>query len=129
MVAGNWQYILLVGRIAKVAVCNGLIGQGNVVVFTTEAETLGWQLVDVGLCILLGGAVGLELAWNTIDRQVVVHQVEVASLDLVEQLVAGLANESIIVLAFNVDHELLVASLSALGEGHHSLESNGSLER
>ena len=56
----------------------------------------------------------LKLAWDAIDWEVIVHEVEEASLDLIEQLVSLLANEPIVVLALHVHHEFLVARLSAL---------------
>ena len=70
----------------------------------------------------------LQFAWNTVNWQVVVHEMEVASLDLIKQFVTSLTNESVIVLSLDVDDELFVAHFGTLGQSHHSLKSNGSLE-
>jgi hypothetical protein len=56
----------------------------------------------------------LKFAGDAIHRQVLVVQMEVASLDLFEHLVAKVANEAVIVLALDMDNEFLVSSLSAL---------------
>lgn len=57
----------------------------------------------------------LELAWDSVNGQVVVHEVEVAGLDLIEQLVTHLADESIVVLSLHVHDEFFVSGLSTLG--------------
>ena len=69
-----------------------------------------------------------QLSWYTVDGKVFVHQMEVAGLELFEQVVAELADESVIVLTLDVNNKLFVASLCTLRERHYSLESNGPLE-
>ena len=70
----------------------------------------------------------LQFTWDAVDGQVLVVEMEVAGLDLLEHLVAKLTNEAVIVLALDMDNEFLVAGLSALGQSHHFLKANVSLE-
>ena len=56
----------------------------------------------------------LKLAWYSVNRKIFVHQVEVACLDLFEHVIALLANEPIIILAFHVYHELFISIFRAL---------------
>ena len=60
--------------------------------------------------------------------QVLVHEMEIAGLDLFEHIISHLTNETIVIFTFDVDHELFIPLLSALRQGHNLLESNGSLE-
>lgn len=66
----------------------------------------------------------LQLAWDAVYGQVLIHQVEEAGLNLLEHVVTQLADEAVVVGAAHVDHELLVASLCALRESHHLLQSD-----
>jgi hypothetical protein len=54
--------------------------------------------------------------------------VEVAGLDVLEEFVAGVAGEAVVVLVLNVDNELEVAGLGRLSEGLDLLDSDGTLE-
>ena len=69
-----------------------------------------------------------KLTWHTINWQVLVVKMEVASLDLLEHLVAKVANEAVIVFTLDMNDKLFVASLSALRQSHHLLQANVSLE-
>lgn len=72
MISRRWKSILLFESVADWVVSR-LVGQGHIVVLTAETEALRWQLVNVGLGVLLRRAVGLQLAWNSVHWQVVVH--------------------------------------------------------
>ena len=125
MVASSGDLVVVVGCHALSGWC---VGKGLVVILVSQTEAVGRQLVLVGLSIGLGGAVLLQLAWNTVHGQVLVHQVEVASLDLFEHLVTEITDKAVVVLALDVDNEFFVAGLSALGQSHHFLKTNVSLE-
>lgn len=127
MVSGCRKCIILVSRTAKVLV-GRLVRQRLVRVLVAQSVTLRGHLVQVRFRVLLRSAVSLELASDSINWQVVVHEVEIACLDLVEKLVTHLTDESVVVFSFHVHDELLVAGLSTLGQSHDSLESDRSLE-
>ena len=114
-----WLSLVLVARL----VCEGLVE-----VFSSEAEAIGRGLVLLRLRVILRSAVLLQFTGYTIDGKVVVHQMEVAGLNLFEHVIPHLTYEPIIIFTLHVDHELFVSLLSALRQGHDLLESNRSLE-
>ena len=113
MASGSWQLIVVVWR-HVVCTRRCLISQRLVQIFATQSEAVRWELVLIGLRVLLRRAVLLEFAWNAIDGQVFIHQVEVAGLDLLKHVVTQLANEPIVVLAADVNDEFFVSGLRAL---------------
>ncbi len=119
--------VILIWSGAKVAL-GCLISLRLVEIFSAQTEAIGRQFLDASFRIILRCAVGLEFVRNAKDGQILVLQEEEAGLDLLEHFFAKLANESVIILALNVNHELFVARLCALRQGHHFLKSNRSLE-
>lgn len=125
VVAAGWQLIVVIGCrvLLRWGVCDWLVE-----ILTSESEAVGRKLVLVGLCIGLGGAMLLQFAWDAVNGQVLVVKMEVAGLNLLEHLIAKVTNKAVIVLALDMDNKFFVASLSALGQSHHFLKANVSLE-
>ena len=111
MIACCGQFIILIR-------CRIVRGRGRCVhkwlveILRTQAEAIGWNLVSAGLCIVFRSAMALQFSWHAEHWQVLVHQMEVASLDLFEHIITHFANEPIIVLSSDVNYEFFVACFS-----------------
>lgn len=116
------ELVVLIG--GCVARGGGSVSQRLIKVLATKAEAVRRDLVLAGLGVGLGSAMGLNLAWDTVDGEVLVHEMEETGLDLFEHIVALLADEAVIVFASDVDDELLVVGFGTLGESHHLLKAD-----
>ncbi len=101
---------------------------GLVDVFVVVAEGVGGCSLDVGLCIFFGGSVLVEAVRNVENRQVLVEQREVDGLDLDEQLLAVLADKAVVVLVFDVDHEVKVLIDGGAGKCADGVDLDRALE-
>lgn len=106
--------IIFIWSGAKVAFLRCLISLRLIEIFSTQTEAIGRQFLDASFHIILRSAVGLEFVWNAINGQILVLKEEEAGFDLLKHLLAKLANESVIIIALNVNHELFVTRLCAL---------------
>jgi len=84
-------------------------------VFTLVPATIRWHLFDSIFDLLFGCGKVLKVFCYIKYRQVLVHLVEIHSLDLQKKLVSFFADESVVVLVFHVDYKLHVFVLSATG--------------
>jgi len=57
-----------------------------------------------------------------------VHELEVASLDLLEELISQIADKSVIILRGDMHNEFVVAIFATLRQGFHVLDLDSSLE-
>lgn len=105
--------IILIWSGAKVAL-GCLFSLRLIKIFSAQTVAVRRQFLDLSFRIILRCAVGLQFAWDAKNGQILVLQEEETGLDLLEHLFAKLANESVIILALNVHHELLVTRLCAL---------------
>ena len=126
MVTSGGQFIIVIWH--SLVLVARLVSEGLVEVFSSEAEAIGRGLVLLRLRVILRSTVLLQFTGYTIDGKVVVHQMEVAGLDLLEHVVTKLADEAVVVFTFHMHDKFFVTGLSALGEGHHFLKSDRSLE-
>ena len=89
------------------------LSQGFVHVLITQQVAFRREFLLTSLDVLLGGRVLLQLGWHSVDRQVLVHQIEEARLQLLKQFFTHLADESVVVLVLHVHNELHVVCLGA----------------
>ena len=78
--------------------------------------------------ILFRSRIVFQLGWYSIDRQVLVHQIEETRLQLLEQFFTHFADKSIVVLVLHVHDEFHVSSFSAFRQCLHFAELDAPLE-
>ena len=93
-----------------------------------QAETVGRLLDDISLDILLRGGILRHVAWHSVDGQVLVLDVEIALLQMVEQLFSLVADESVVILVLDMANELIVVEIGTLGHCLDRVDSDSALE-
>lgn len=103
----RWQVIVVDGEGA----IWGLRLERLVDILVPLLVRVSWKLLKASLDVLLGGLVLLDLAWDHVDGQVGIHHVEVASLDVLKELISRVTSESVVILIFDVHNEFEVAGV------------------
>lgn len=97
-------------------------------IFITEAILLRRHTLSARLNIFFGCCNIFKLAWHAIDRQVGIHKMKVASLELLKKLITSVTDKPIVIFILNMHNEFQIATLRALRECLHLWDLNAALK-